>query len=83
MGGTHALMTRTVTHPPGLPPDGDGDGEGEGEGDGEGGSDDGAGAGDRDGAGDGRPGRVGVRAGFGLAGTPAGADGVAAAGWPR
>ncbi len=79
MGGTHARMTRTVTHPPGLPPDGDGDGEG----DGEGGSGDGAGVGDRDGEGDGRPGRVGMRAGFGLAGTLAGADGVAAAGWRR
>ncbi len=77
MGGTHARMTRTVTHPPGSPPDGDG------EGDGEGGSGDGAGVGDRDGTGDGRTGRVGVRAGFGLAGTLAGADGVAAAGCPR
>jgi len=61
-------MTRRVTHPPGLPPDRDGDGDGKGDGEGGGGD----GAGDRDGAGAGR-------AGFGLAGALAGADGVAAA----
>ena len=71
--GKHTRMTRTGTHPPGLPADGDGVGVGDGDG---GGGDDGAGDGDRDG----RVGGVAVRAGSGPAGDTLEGDGRAATG---